>query len=157
MRPHGAADGPTGGSVARAIGKQHRPLPGMIRVGKLGPTRGERQQSPMGGSSRRLSGINCSEPLGVHDWQQRRSSTPMRDTPDTTPKPLDALWQPPAIIWVVLSGECLAAVLALAPGDTGSRLVYFGLASILIQWVSLLSLGMLYLLRHSLGGWRPQR
>jgi two-component system, LytTR family, sensor histidine kinase AlgZ len=82
---------------------------------------------------------------------------PMREIHDPTPKPLDALWQPPAIVWVTLSGECLAAVLALAPGNTGSRLVYFGLASILIQWVSLLSLGMLYLLRHSLSGWRPQK
>lgn len=81
----------------------------------------------------------------------------MRDSSDAPPKPLDALWQPPAIVWVFLAGECLAVVLALAPGDSGSRLVYFGLASILIQWVSLLSLGMLYLLRHVLGGWRPQK
>ncbi|KGM57620.1 histidine kinase [Lysobacter arseniciresistens ZS79] len=80
----------------------------------------------------------------------------MRDA-ETTPRPLDALWQAPAITWVLLSGECLAAVLALAPGTAGSRLVYFGLASLLIQWVALLSLGMLYLLRHALGGWRPQK
>src|SRR3546814_8607577 len=30
--------------------------------------------------------------------------------------PLDALWQAQTLVWVVLAGECIALVLALAPG-----------------------------------------
>lgn len=68
----------------------------------------------------------------------------------TPPSPLEVLWQPPALIAVVLAGEGLALVLALAPGYGVDRLVYFGLASLLIQWVSLLSLGGLYAARKAL-------
>lgn len=67
--------------------------------------------------------------------------------------PLDALWQPPAIISAVLAGEGLALVLALSPGLIGDRWVYFGLVSLAIQWVILLTLGGLYLLRRRLAGW----
>ena len=70
--------------------------------------------------------------------------------------PLDSLWQASAIIWVVLGGLGLAVVLALAPGVENDRLVYFGLTSMLIQWVSFLTLGGLYLLRRQLAGVRPQ-
>ncbi|GAA5077409.1 sensor histidine kinase [Lysobacter panacisoli] len=73
------------------------------------------------------------------------------------PQPLDTLWQAPTIVWVILAGECLAVVLALAPGASGTRMVYFGLASLVIQWVSMLSLGVLYLLRRALAHLRPQR
>lgn len=76
---------------------------------------------------------------------------------DKTPRPLDALWQAPAIIWVLLAGECLAVVLALAPGVSIDRWIYFGLASLVIQWVALLTLGSLYLFRRALQGMRPQR
>ncbi|MCF7222352.1 sensor histidine kinase [Marilutibacter chinensis] len=65
-------------------------------------------------------------------------------------QPLDALWQPPVLISVLLAGECLASVLALAPGISANRWVYFGLASLLIQWISLLTLLALYLLRGRL-------
>ena len=75
----------------------------------------------------------------------------------TTPGPLDALWQAPAIIWVLLAGECLAVALALAPGVLVDRWVYFGLASLAIQWVALLTLGSLYLFRRALDTIRPQR
>jgi two-component system sensor histidine kinase AlgZ len=80
----------------------------------------------------------------------------MRETYDA-PRPLDSLWQAPAIIWVLLAGECLAVVLALAPGVDGERWVHFGLTSLVIQWVALLTLGTLYLLRGVLAGLRPQR
>lgn len=76
---------------------------------------------------------------------------------DKTPRPLDAFWQAPAIIWVLLAGECLAIVLALAPGVSIDRWIYFGLASLVIQWVALLTLGSLYLFRRALQGMRPQR
>jgi len=62
--------------------------------------------------------------------------------------PLDALWQAPIILWVMLAGEALAIILTLAPERVGGRWVYFGLASLLVQWVFLCSLGALYLLRQ---------
>lgn len=67
--------------------------------------------------------------------------------------PLDSLWQAPAIISAVLAGEGLALVLALSPGLIGDRWVYFGLVSLAIQWVILLTLGCLYLLRRPLAVW----
>lgn len=71
-------------------------------------------------------------------------------------RPLDALWQASAIIWVLVAGEGLAVVLALASAPADGRLIYFGLASLAIQWTSLLTLGCLYLLRHVLARVRPQ-
>lgn len=76
--------------------------------------------------------------------------------PAASAQPLEALWQAPALFSVVLAGEGLAAVLALAPFAGGDRWVYFGLASLLIQWVAFLSIGALYLLRRTLVHWRPQ-
>lgn len=69
--------------------------------------------------------------------------------------PIDTLWQAPAIIWAILAGECLALVLALSPGVEANRLVLFGLASFLIQWVILLTLGTLYALRSWIRRLRP--
>ncbi len=69
--------------------------------------------------------------------------------------PLDALWQAPVIVWVVMVGEGLAAILSMAPAIGMDRLAYFGLASLTIQWVLLLTLGGLYLLRRRIGGLRP--
>lgn len=70
-------------------------------------------------------------------------------------RPLDTLWQATSIIWVILAGEALAIVLALAPGVWGQRLVYFGIASFAIQWIAMTSLGLLYLARHRLENLRP--
>lgn len=83
----------------------------------------------------------------------------MAATPPAAPhaRPLDVLWQAPAIIWTLLAGEGLAIVLALAPGIQGDRWVYFGLTSLVVQWVALSALGGLYLLRHVLADVRPQR
>jgi len=61
------------------------------------------------------------------------------------------------MVSVVLVGECVALVLAMAPGGQGDRWVYFGLASLMIQWIVLLSVGGLWLLRRSLVSWPPQR
>ncbi|MDH5835544.1 sensor histidine kinase [Luteimonas kalidii] len=63
------------------------------------------------------------------------------------PRPLDLLWQPRTLLWIVLAGEALAALLALAPGVQGARLTYFGMASFAIQWVFVMSLSLLYLAR----------
>ncbi|MFY2765409.1 sensor histidine kinase [Arenimonas sp. MALMAid1274] len=70
--------------------------------------------------------------------------------PRSQPNPLEVLWQGPAIVAVVLAGEAVAVLLALAPGFDGDRITYFGLASLLIQWITMLTLGGLYLLRDSL-------
>lgn len=72
----------------------------------------------------------------------------MRDSPG--PSPLSILWQAPAIMSVVLFGEGLALVLTLNPGTAGDRWVYFGLASMIVQWIVLLTLGSLYLARAPL-------
>src|SRR5687768_8467983 len=74
---------------------------------------------------------------------------------DSSVRPLDPLWQPPAIIWTLLVGQGLAIVLALSPGLTLDRTVYFGLASFGAMWVCLLSLAMLYVLRGPLERLRP--
>lgn len=66
---------------------------------------------------------------------------------DSNSHPLDTLWQAPAIMWSILAGECLALVLALSPGVEDNRLLVFGLTSFQAQWVILLTLGSLYLLR----------
>ena len=79
---------------------------------------------------------------------------PMTPAP---PNPLDTLWQPGTLIRVVLAGQALSLVLALAPGLGGDRLVYFGLASLMILWALLATLGALYLLRRPLARMPAQR
>jgi two-component system, LytTR family, sensor histidine kinase AlgZ len=69
--------------------------------------------------------------------------------------PLDSLWQGRVVIWVVLAGEGLAAILTLA-SDADSRWVRFGLISLLVQWIALLTLGVLYLFRKFLSRLKPQ-
>lgn len=69
--------------------------------------------------------------------------------------PLDTLWQAPSMLSVVFIGEAVAALLALAPGFVGDRWVYFGLASLMVQWIILLTLGLLFVLRNRLGSMKP--
>src|SRR5690606_3106447 len=106
------------------------------------------QPPPMDGATDGTRGDGQRSAANVHH------AAAMREHP---PHPLDALWQAPAIIWVLLAGECLAGILALAPGMSGSRWIYFGLASLVVQWVALLTLGTLYLTRNLLTGLRPLR
>ncbi len=68
---------------------------------------------------------------------------------------LDALFRPPALVTVVLAGEALALMLALAPGQAGARMLQFGLASLGIQWIALGTLCTLYLLRRPLSRLPP--
>ena len=63
--------------------------------------------------------------------------------------PLDALWRPTALMTVILAGEALGLLLALAPGTEG-WVVRFGLASLGIQWIAVATLCALFLLRHPL-------
>ncbi len=69
-------------------------------------------------------------------------------TPSHFPDPLDTLWRPTAVITVLLAGEALALLLALAPAGSDDPLVRFGLASFGIQWIALGTLSALYLLRR---------
>lgn len=71
--------------------------------------------------------------------------------------PLAPLWRAPAVMAVVLGGEAVAAILALAPTENAGRLVHFGLASLCIQWVVLSTLCALYLLRRQIGALPPLR
>ncbi len=69
---------------------------------------------------------------------------------------MEVLWQAPALISVVVAGEGLALLLALAPGLRMDRLIYFGLASLVIQWIALLTLGFLSLNRRRISSLAPQ-
>jgi two-component system sensor histidine kinase AlgZ len=71
--------------------------------------------------------------------------------------PLDALWQGTVLLWTFLAGEAVAAIVALAPGHATDDLAYFGLASLMVQWCSLTTLGLLYLGRRRLARISPQR
>ena len=69
--------------------------------------------------------------------------------------PLDSLWRTPALVRILLAGHSVALVLALAPGIQGDRWTYFWLASLAIDWIALLTLAGLYLLRHELARVKP--
>jgi two-component system sensor histidine kinase AlgZ len=71
------------------------------------------------------------------------------------PSPLDALWQGGVVIWVVLAAEGLAAILTLASDEPAGRWIRFGLLSLMVLWVCLLTLGGLYLLRTRLRNAKP--
>lgn len=73
-----------------------------------------------------------------------------------SPTPLDVLWQANVLAWVLLAGEGVAVVLTLAARNQGDGWIHFALTSMAIQWVSLLTLAELYLLRRSLNPLRPQ-
>ena len=76
------------------------------------------------------------------------------DIPES--RPLDALFRPNALIAVILAGEALAMILALAPGQPpGGRLIQFGLASMGIQWIALGTLCAIYLSQRPLSKLAP--
>lgn len=87
-------------------------------------------------------------PIIGNPGQSRPAGSRAVNTPGHSP--LDALFRPQALIAVLLAGEALALVMALAPAAPGGRLVQFGLASLGVQWVALGSLCLLYLLRRPL-------
>ena len=81
--------------------------------------------------------------------------SPHSRAPTQTGSPLDSLWQGRVVIWVVLAAEGLAAVLTLAGDAPLGRWIRFGLLSLMVQWVALLTLGGLYLLRQRLRDVKP--
>lgn len=85
------------------------------------------------------------------------AAAPNRPGASPEPAPTEGLWQAPVIVWTFLAGEALAAVVALTPGAGGDRWAYFGLASLMVQWCSVVTLGGLYLARRRLAHSRPLR
>jgi two-component system, LytTR family, sensor histidine kinase AlgZ len=61
--------------------------------------------------------------------------------------PINILWRTSTLVSMVLAGEGLALIMSLTPGFSIDRWVYFGLSSMLIQWIILITLGFLYLLK----------
>lgn len=84
----------------------------------------------------------------------RRMPTP---APPASRPLLDALFRPQALVAVLLAGEALAVLLALAPGPQPDRLVTFGLVSLAAQWIALGTLALVYLLRAPLARLGPMR
>jgi two-component system sensor histidine kinase AlgZ len=68
----------------------------------------------------------------------------------TNDNPLAILWQPRALFAIICIGQLIAAIAALLPGIESNRLIYFGLASLAIQWIALMSIGTIYLFRKPL-------
>ena len=83
-------------------------------------------------------------------WHAMRSlsSREAERAPHGADTPLDSLWRLPAILRVLAVAQAIAFVLSLAPGIARDWWVYFLLASLAVDWIALLTLGALYLLRH---------
>lgn len=84
----------------------------------------------------------------------QRGNAPLKPDPGSSVA-LDALWQAPAIFWVMITGVAVAAVLALAPGVVIDRWNYFGLILLVIQWIAFITLAFLFGLRRHLSRFRP--
>lgn len=70
--------------------------------------------------------------------------------------PLEMMWRPRSILWMVASGEGLALLLALSPAaDQVSRGAYFAFLSFFVQWVLLTTLSLLYVLRRAIHALSP--
>lgn len=69
---------------------------------------------------------------------------------------IEPLWQVRSVLWILLTGEALAAVLTLAPGVEPRGWSYFLQMSLAVQWVLTSSLAILYLLRRVLARMKIQ-
>lgn len=74
--------------------------------------------------------------------------------PNQPRHPIDVLWQPATVLSILVAGELLAILLAVAPDTGNDRLARFGLLSFGVQWIALFTLAALYVLRHQLTRWR---
>ena len=97
----------------------------------------------MGGLNGGTSGIAYDPPMPP-------SADPPAGSATTRPSPLAALGETVVVIWTIVAGVGLAAVLSLAPDVEGSRLVHFGLATITVVWIALCTLLLLLGLRRPL-------
>lgn len=64
---------------------------------------------------------------------------------------VEALLAQETILGLLLLGLALAVMLAASPGQQGNALSFFGLAALLVTWVTSLSLGVIHLFRRGLG------
>ena len=71
--------------------------------------------------------------------------------------PLDLFCRAGTLLMVLLAGEGVAVLLALAPGVEGERWMRFGLLSLFVQWVVLMWVAGLCVARRSLARYRPLR
>lgn len=69
--------------------------------------------------------------------------------------PLDVLWRPRTIGLTILGGQGLALIVTLSSSASDRLWVLFGLVSLLTQWITLLTLGALFVLRPLLGRTSP--
>jgi len=69
--------------------------------------------------------------------------------------PLDVLWRPRTIGLTILGGQGLALIVTLSSYSSERLWILFGLVSLLTQWIALLTLGALFLLRPLLGRTSP--
>mgnify|MGYP001202578168 CR=1 FL=1 len=67
--------------------------------------------------------------------------------PTSHKPPLYTLWQPTTLMFILLIGEGLALILSLAPGNGDGKWITFGLLSFTIQWIVLIALSLLFLVR----------
>lgn len=114
----------------------------------------------MGGRNRGMggtAGMRVSLPARSGYAASIREPPPMSSALPHSSDPLATLWRPTVLMSVMLGGEALAAILALAPNGGGERLVHFGLASLGVQWVVLSTLCALFLLRRWLAALPPLR
>lgn len=75
----------------------------------------------------------------------------MNDNPASAQdSPLAILWQPRTLFAIICIGQLIAAIAAMLPGIETNRWTYFGLASLAIQWIALMSIGAIYLFRKPL-------
>lgn len=72
------------------------------------------------------------------------------DKPQATESPLAILWQPRALLAIICIGQLIAAIASLLPGIETDRWTYFGLASLSVQWIALMSIAAIYLFRKPL-------
>lgn len=78
----------------------------------------------------------------------------MADLPSRIP-PLESLCRGPVVLSAMAAGQGLAIILALSPGLATDRWYFLGIASLLIQWIVLLAIAVLYLLRRPLARLSP--
>ena len=71
--------------------------------------------------------------------------------------PLDVFCRAGTLLMVLLAGEGVAVLLALAPGVEGERWLRLGLMSLFVQWVALMWVAGLCVARRSLARYAPLR
>lgn len=89
--------------------------------------------------------------------QRLRATAPRTARAPDEVTPLDPLWQWPALLRVLLVAQGVALVIALAPGIDQDWWVRLALTSLAVDWTALLTLAILFLLRHELAKLRPVR